>query len=262
MSQLDRHLTIEQLSALLDNLQEDAGTESRGHLASCQHCQQELAELRQTINLLHALPQPVLPRSFVLPAGIIQITPERMQAQSEPNIHILRSTNSSSQQTRKRARTSTGHRVLSFAGTLAAVIGILFVLSGFVPSMPQMAASTSTSSGGSSVSADAPTNSGPSSANGSVNSAASSAGTGQQNSTPAVEQPRSVLAPDPTPVQNVAGIQPAQKQETEQKTALPTTTSSFDEEAAGIRIGLGILLFIVGMMGIAVGRERSKKAKA
>lgn len=252
MSQLDRHLTTEQLSALLDNQPEEAGEAYRRHLASCQQCQQELAELRQTVNLLRALPQPALPRSFVLPAGIPQITSERSNAQLEPNIHVLRSTNSSLQ--RARTRTSTGRKVLSLAGTLAAVVGILFVLSGFVPSMSQMAAST----GGSSVSAGAPSySSAASSTNGST---ASSAGSGSQNS--AAAQPRDVQAPDPTQSQNIAGIQPAQKQETEQSAAPPTAPPFFDWGATGIRIGLGILLFIVGIMGIAIGRERNKKARA
>lgn len=259
MSQLDRHLTTEQLSALLDNQLEETGETYRGHLASCQQCQQELAELRQTVNLLRALPQPTLPRSFVLPSGTTQTGPEHPNAQLEPNIHVLRSTNSSLQ--RARARSSTGRRVLSLAGTLAAVVGILFVLSGFVPSLPQMGmATSSTSTGGSSVSAGAPSNnSAASSANGSVNSATSSGSAESQNGTQA--QPRDVQAPAPTQPQNIAGIQPAQKQETEQSAAPPTAAPFFDWGATGMRIGLGILLFIAGMMGIAIGRERNKKAR-
>ena len=234
----------------------------RGHLASCQQCQQELAELRQTVNLLRALPQPALPRSFVLPAGITQITPERPNAQLEPNIHVLRSTNSSLQ--RARTHTSTGRRVLSLAGTLAAVVGILFILSGFVPSLPQMRmAASNTSTGGSSVSAGAPSySSATSSTNGSVNSATSSGSAESQNGTTAAAQPRDVQAPAPTQPQNVTGIQPAQKQETEQSAAPPTAPPFFDWGATGIRVGLGILLFIAGMMGIAIGRERNKKARA
>ncbi|MBA2681641.1 MAG: hypothetical protein H0U76_25010, partial [Ktedonobacteraceae bacterium] len=95
MSKLDRHLTTEELSALLDNhlAQEEAGEDHHGHLASCQQCQQELADLKQTVRLLHALPPPPLPRSFILPVGISQGTPTRAALQSESNIHILRSTN-------------------------------------------------------------------------------------------------------------------------------------------------------------------------
>lgn len=209
---------------------------------------------------MRALPPPTLPRSFVLPAGISQVAPVSLEAQSEPNIHVLRSTKSSRQ--RARGRTSTGRRILSLVGTLAAVIGILFVLSGFVPSMPQMAASTS-SGGGSSVSAGAPSKSeAASSASSSTNSAA--AGAAQQNSTPAAAQPHSLQpnqAANPTQTQDSPGIQPTEPQETEQKTAPPTPASFLDWGATGTRIGLGILLFIAGMMGIALSRERGKRAK-
>ena len=266
MSQHDRHLTTEQLSALLDDqlTQEEASDEYHGHLANCQQCQQKLADLKQTVHLLRALPPPILPRSFVLPADFKQTVSVSAEAHGEPNIHVLRSTNNSLQ--RARRRTSTGRRVLSLAGTLAAVVGILFVLSGLVPLMPQ----TSMSSGSSgTVASSASTSkqengSAASSANGPANpSVSSGAGSGQQNSTPAVEQPRAVQpnqASDPTQAQNVAGIQPTQKQETEQKTAPPA--SFLDWGATGTRIGLGILLFIAGMMGIAVSRERGKGAKA
>src|SRR5579864_8265860 len=67
------HLTTEQLSAFLDKQltpQEQAFFDA--HLQSCQRCQHVLAELRGTVALLHAMPQPPLPRSFTLPVGITQ----------------------------------------------------------------------------------------------------------------------------------------------------------------------------------------------
>ncbi len=146
MSQLDRHLTTEELSVLLDDQfePEEAGAELRGHLTTCQQCQYELAELRQTVHLLHALPQPALPRSFVLPAGMLQITTTDTQTQNVSNIHISGSTNRT--QPHRPTRTSIGRRVLNLVGTLAAVVGILFILSGFITVMPHMAASSSTAS--------------------------------------------------------------------------------------------------------------------
>ena len=65
------HLTTEQLSAFLDKQltpQEQAFFDA--HMQSCSRCQNALGELRRTVVLLHALPQPSLPRSFTLPAGI------------------------------------------------------------------------------------------------------------------------------------------------------------------------------------------------
>jgi anti-sigma factor RsiW len=254
VSKLDRHLTTEELSALLDNqlAQDEAGADYRDHLASCQQCQQELADLKQTVRLLHALPPPPLPRSFVLPAGIAQPAPESTEAQNEPNIHILRSTNNSPR--RARTRTSAGRRIFSLVGTLAAVVGILFVLSGFVP-FASPAASNSAS-----VASSAPNPGKQENTAGSANGAANpstSAGAGAQSSTPAAEQPHNLQpnqAAAPTQTQNDTGLQPAERQETEQQPAPPPASSLLDWGATGTRIGLGILLFIAGMMGIALGR--------
>ncbi len=271
MSQLDRHLTTEQLSALLDDQLTQKDEEYDGHLASCQQCQLELAGLRHTVHLLRALPSPALPRSFVLPAGITQITPIDTEAPGEANIHILRSTNSSPQQThthtstqthiRTRTRRSTGRRILSLAGTLAAVVGILFVLSGLIPSLPQGSMSAGSAS---TVSSSASTSNGAASSAGPAPASKASGGVGPQNSKPAAEQPQSVQAnrsSDPTHTQNVVGIQPAQEQGAEPEAAPPTAASLFDWGATGTRIGLGILLFIAGMMGIAVGRGQSQGIK-
>ena len=68
MAKQDRHPTIEQLSAYLDGqLSSGELSECDTHVETCQQCQQMLAELRETVALLHALPQPTLPRSFTLP---------------------------------------------------------------------------------------------------------------------------------------------------------------------------------------------------
>lgn len=58
----------EQLSALLDNELADAErAELEAHLQSCAACRAELESLRRASALLRALPQPALPRSFLLP---------------------------------------------------------------------------------------------------------------------------------------------------------------------------------------------------
>ena len=70
MAKQEQHLTTARLSALIDGqLSPEEQTQSETHLQSCPVCQQQLAELRQTVALLHALPQPPLPRSFVLPTA-------------------------------------------------------------------------------------------------------------------------------------------------------------------------------------------------
>nr|MDQ2716803.1 zf-HC2 domain-containing protein [Chloroflexota bacterium] len=87
MTQQHEHLTNEQLSAFLDKQltpQEQATCEA--HMRACTQCQQSLAQIRQTVALLHDLPQAALPRSFVLPADI---APAPMHARSQPESHII-----------------------------------------------------------------------------------------------------------------------------------------------------------------------------
>jgi anti-sigma factor RsiW len=114
------HLTTEQLSAFLDKQltpQEQAFFDA--HLQSCQHCQAVLAELRGTVALLHAMPQPSLPRSFTLPAGLSQMPAARPRLQPLPV------------QQRRAPRYVLRRTVRAFS-TLAAAIAVLFILSGLL----------------------------------------------------------------------------------------------------------------------------------
>src|SRR6266702_4715355 len=90
------------------------------HLPTCEQCQQRQAELRQTVALLHALPQPALPRSFALPLDMTlteqTVTPieaSRRPLRSRPAEPLLPSYIRSTM------------RAIS---TIAAVIGIVFLL--------------------------------------------------------------------------------------------------------------------------------------
>ena len=79
------HLTTEQLSASLDKQltpQEQAFFDA--HLHTCVRCQHALTELRRTVALLHAMPQPVLPRSFTLPTTIAPIQIQTVRPQAQP----------------------------------------------------------------------------------------------------------------------------------------------------------------------------------
>lgn len=114
------HLTTEQLSAFLDKQltpQEQAFFDA--HLQSCQRCQHVLAELRGTVALLRAMPEPPLPRSFTLPAGISQTSIARPQPLPL-----------SSQQ--RRVPRYMLQRSVRAVSTLAAVIAVLFILSGLL----------------------------------------------------------------------------------------------------------------------------------
>ncbi|HLW00421.1 MAG TPA: zf-HC2 domain-containing protein [Ktedonobacterales bacterium] len=117
----------EQLSALLDN---ELGTEERAelkaHLATCAECRAELASLERARALLRALPQPTLPRSFALPleAAPIHELPRQVgltarQASQRPNAAPAR-----------RARSRRPAQVLQWISTIAALLGIIVLLSG------------------------------------------------------------------------------------------------------------------------------------
>ncbi len=125
MAQEKGHLTTEQLSTLLDRevaAEEQAQWEA--HVSTCPQCQQELAGLRQTLVLLHALPQPPLPRSFALPLEAsepvaipqaVAPTPIRRAPRRTLNPYV--------------------RGVLRTMSALAAMIGVVFFLSGVLPSL-------------------------------------------------------------------------------------------------------------------------------
>lgn len=113
------HLTTEQLSAFLDKQltpQEQAFFDA--HLQSCQRCQHVLAELRGTVALLRAMPEPSLPRSFTLPAGIAQTPVARPLPIPEQQRRVPR---------------YILQRTVRAVSTLAAVIAVLFILSSLLP---------------------------------------------------------------------------------------------------------------------------------
>jgi anti-sigma factor RsiW len=125
VAQEKQHLTTEQLSTYLD---EQLSAAERGgadeHLATCKQCQQVLTELRETVVLLHALPQPALPRSFVLP--------------SETSIADKSAAGSEAAYRRRPAYIWTMLRAIS---ALAAVFGLVMLLSGLLTPTVQLSTS-------------------------------------------------------------------------------------------------------------------------
>lgn len=121
MSQLDRHLTTEQLSASLDGQAEEQ-SQIEGHLKSCDQCRQRLTDLRQTVALLRALPQPELPRSFMLPIETSHVATRPEAARS----HTKQTAAS-----RPRVVAFPGYlrNTIRAVSTLAALLGIVFLFS-------------------------------------------------------------------------------------------------------------------------------------
>lgn len=67
MGKRDKHIRPETLSEYLDGRLSPAdASRVEGHLAACARCQDEVESLRQTVGLLHRVPQMQPSRSFVL----------------------------------------------------------------------------------------------------------------------------------------------------------------------------------------------------
>src|SRR5712692_8406506 len=99
----------------------------RVHLQTCEQCQERLAGLQQTSALLRAMPQLEVPRSFALPTGVryLQDRPERQEAEQE-EVGV-------SPPARRRRWTYYLQRSLRATSTIAAVVGLAFLLSGVLP---------------------------------------------------------------------------------------------------------------------------------
>lgn len=233
--QHDGHLTTEQLSALLDKqLSPQEQFDCAAHLRTCQQCQNLADDLRQTVALLQALPQPELPRSFVLtaPATVTPIS-ERSIRRDTPAIASVRARSHSSQSYLQRST-----RVLS---AIAAVVGIIFIISSILANITHGGA-TSTAAMPSSQPAPVTT------AGQAPNAAApmhTPGGTG------------GVATPSPSPTSSNAGT--------------PTPNTQFTNERNGSillllsmpmgRAIVGLILLILGILGVVYPLLRGGKRR-
>jgi anti-sigma factor RsiW len=240
VAQDKRHLTTEQLSALLDkeaSAEEQAQWEA--HLSTCPQCQRALTALRQTVAMLHALPQPMLPRSFVLSMEVAEPIAQPVMAAPTP----LRPA--------RRRMNPYVRGVLRTVSALAAIIGVVFFFSGIGPTLIHGGA-TATTSAGSGFSSSSPANS----------STGGGAGTKASNS----EHPRN-LAPrmTATAIATAAAtevVQPQLPGTTDQQsksTGVDQQTPSgdftfliFNLSTPAGRVGLGMILVLLGGMGLVL----------
>jgi len=197
--QSDKHLTTEQLSALLD---EQLSVEERAacatHLRGCRQCRSALADLRQTVALLRALPEPTLPRSFTLPGNLTYL-----RERSKPGAETPGLTPTTIAQQRRPTPLKRPLRILS---TLVAVIGLFFLASSVITMLPH---STSGSAPSSTSNTAAPT------------SAPGHTGTfAAQQKTGVVEQPHATSATPGHPTPAASPI------------PTPTPTTSANEHSA------------------------------
>jgi hypothetical protein len=140
----------EQLSALLDNeLGQQEQAELEAHLRDCAACRAEMDSLWRTRALLHALPQPALPRNFALPletAPALDVPDDSSPAQHTRPAAAHRLT------PLPRERIANGRRsvrILQWISTVAAVFGVVLLLSGAFSTLSSRSGSASIASFGS-----------------------------------------------------------------------------------------------------------------
>ncbi len=247
--QYDGHLTTEQLSAMLDGqLSHEEQLDWNPHLKACQLCQRRLADLRQTVALLRALPQAELPRSFVLPTSTAFV-PERHlhpvsqgERDSESGGFITPITRA------HRKRPSIVQRSVRVLSTIAAVVGFLLIVSGFLAGAHIGGGgtyATNTSGGGQTTASGAanPPRTKPSSQ---AANATSTGPEGPSAATPQVTQtPNEVVrsVPSPVPVQD-------------HNLSLPPV---FDlSKPIGLE-GIGLILLVLGLLGLIVMRVARRR---
>jgi anti-sigma factor RsiW len=235
----EQHLTTARLSALIDRqLSAEEQAQSEVHLQTCTVCQQQLAELRQTVALLHALPQPTLPRSFTLTTA-----EATTQFRVNTTAHRLAPITPLPRRSGWPTYVNGAIRVVS---TLAALVGIVFLLSSLFGTVIGVG-------GGASGGASAGVTSSSSSGIAKTSPARKPQvvtphiqGTATQGATVA---PTDVTEPPVThPNKNENGT-------TQQNQFQPLLTI-FDIDMAGSRALLGIALLVLGIIGFVIVTRR------
>lgn len=232
------HLTMAQLSAYLD--QELASGElalCSAHLATCPLCQAALADLRLTSSLLHGLPQAEVPRSFVLPINIAVLP--------ETPVHAV-------QHARQSGRSQyIWKRSLRAVSTLAAIIGMVFILAGALTALPH---------GGVTMTTSAP------SSGSQAQHAASSAATPAPSMGPYAKPPTRSTADQgtttagsnntPTTIPQPVTPQPTARGNEFSATRQPEMPpAALDPGKPEGRLGIGSALFILGILGVLLTRR-------
>lgn len=252
-SEHPEHLTMEQLSAFLDKQlppSEQAFVDA--HLHSCKQCRLALADLRATVALVRAMPQPALPRSFTLPANVTPLP-----------IHAGRQMHRAIEPARRQPAGRNGlRRAMRFASAIAAVLGLLFILSGLLPAIPLGQGGTTAT--GSSAPAFAPNQ-----------SDRHTPAISSQAATPAVVGTH-ILSPTQSGKVGQAG-QPRSTPSTAIPTHTPATTRAasplgrtlappalppyLDPTTIEGRLSLGLVLALLGVIGLLLTRRRYRQVR-
>lgn len=248
MTAQNRHLTTEQLSAYLDKaLTSEEQEQCKAHLQTCERCQQRLTALRQSASLLHALPQPPLPRSFLLSEDMLSTT------STKPIMLRGNGTMPRALPTRRAVHgwSKTTLTALRSLTALAAVLGLVFLLSSIsFPSGTMNGASMSTASG-------------TSSGVGQVSPPGEPQATHQASSlTPQYSATRPAQAVQ-TP-HAAATKQPAYTNSTSPSTGSPSTQPApwLDLSNPGVRALLGLFLLFLALLGLLLLLRQRQMTRA
>ena len=244
------HLTMEQLSAFLDKqLPPSELAFVDEHLHSCKQCRLALADLHATVALVRAMPQPALPRSFTLPANL---TPLPIDAGRQMHRAI--------EPARRQPAARNGlRRAMRFASAIAAVLGLLFILSGLLPAIPLGQGGTTAT--GSSAPAFAPNQ-----------SDRRTPAISSQAATPAVvgthivgtTQSGKVGQPRSTPAASIPTHPPATARAApplSRTLAPPALPPYLDLATIEGRLSLGLALALLGMIGLLLTRRRYRQVR-
>ncbi len=250
MAQDKRHLTTEQLSALLDR---EASAEEQAqwqaHLSTCPQCQGALTALRQTVAMLHSLPQPTLPRSFILPVEVAEPQPALSRSFAlpvdavEPISPPIAAAPIPIRPSRRRLNPYV-RGVLRTVSALAAMIGVVFFLSGVLPAL-RYGGGTSSTATSSSGYAEPASGNGITKVSGSVNSPTA---VSQHASSPHVTATATVVVKSQPSSPDDQGS----NNSNQSGPSLGFTFLIFNLSTPAGRVGLGMILVILGGMGFVL----------
>jgi hypothetical protein len=280
VAQENHHLTTEQFSAHLDGQLSDLEqSQLEAHLKSCEQCQQELTDLRRTVALLHALPRPALPRSFVLPLDIQPSTTKQREDAVEQADRVPIALTAARAQRSERSVGELPRRrwpgyvrtTLRAVSAIAAVIGFVFFLSGVLTTLPHggggAAQSTSSASSAPANVPEVKSNTSPGAKVASNNnqgvtpqiSPSSEATIISQTVTAGTEATATSAQGAATPT---ATRQPVQPYSAAPTTSQMPTILFFDLSSGPGRLGFGFLLLLLGVMGFVVFKRRRQQERA
>lgn len=238
----NEHPTTAQLSAYVDKeLASDELALCDAHLQTCARCQSDLADLRLTSALLRKMPQVEVPRSFALPLNMTVLP----AAPDSPAPH--------------RARPTRSHYILKSTlralSTLAAVIGLVFILAGVAASLTHGGATFNSSSA-----TLGPAHSAPHApANGTPASGVATTPTAHLTAQAASTTPRAetTARPTSTPTPTAASFNNASPPPDSQF-SLPPALDPGQPEG---RLSIGAALLVLGILGILLARRPQREAR-